>query len=289
MKIQIANHPCFNEQKRHTHGRIHLPVAPLCNLQCNFCNRKYDCLNESRPGVTSSVLDPCQAIYYLETVLKLKRISVVGIAGPGDPFANPGETLKTLRLVRDRYPDMLLCVATNGLSIGPYIDELVNLEVTHITITVNAVRPEVGEKIYAFVDYNNRRLGPYAGAKVLIEKQQEAIKRLTDSGVMVKVNSIIIPGINEQHIEEIARKMSELNADIMNCMPYYRNSGCVFGNIPEPASETISVVRKKAGKFMSLMNHCQRCRADAAGLLDERHSADMVKIMQQSKAFACTI
>ncbi len=51
-------HPCFNEEAKHTSARVHLPVAPKCNIQCNYCNRKFDCVNESRPGVTSSVLAP---------------------------------------------------------------------------------------------------------------------------------------------------------------------------------------------------------------------------------------
>jgi nitrogen fixation protein NifB len=42
-------HPCFSENARHTTGRIHLPVAPKCNIQCNFCDRKYDCIMNQGP------------------------------------------------------------------------------------------------------------------------------------------------------------------------------------------------------------------------------------------------
>ena len=112
--MDLKNHPCFNDKVRHLFARVHLPVAPKCNVQCNFCNRKFDCVNESRPGVSSAVLSPGQALAYLEKMMeKMPNISVVGIAGPGDPFANPDETMETLRRVRERYPEMLLCVATN--------------------------------------------------------------------------------------------------------------------------------------------------------------------------------
>lgn len=46
------HHPCFNAGARHRVGRIHLPVAPKCNMQCNYCNRDFECVNESRPGVS---------------------------------------------------------------------------------------------------------------------------------------------------------------------------------------------------------------------------------------------
>jgi nitrogen fixation protein NifB len=125
MSTEFSNHPCFSAEARHRHGRVHLPVAPRCNMQCNFCNRKYDCLNESRPGVTSTVLTPEQALDYTRHVLhKRPETAVVGIAGPGDPFANPEETMETLRLVRSEFPRIMLCVATNGLALAPYIDDL---------------------------------------------------------------------------------------------------------------------------------------------------------------------
>ncbi|HOV13664.1 MAG TPA: radical SAM protein, partial [Spirochaetota bacterium] len=150
--MNLENHPCFNDSLRHKFGRVHLPVAPKCNIQCNYCDRKYDCMNESRPGVTSRVLSPNQALTYLDKILeKLPNITVVGIAGPGDPFANPVETMETLRLVRAKYPDMMLCLATNGLNILPYIDELAELNTSYFTITINAIKSDIASKIYAWI------------------------------------------------------------------------------------------------------------------------------------------
>ena len=125
----IHKHPCFNIHAKGTCGRVHLPVAPDCNIKCNYCNRKYDCVNESRPGVTSSVLSPDQAVRYLERVLeKAPNITVAGIAGPGDAFATPEATMETLRLIRERFPEIILCLATNGLKVGPYIRQTCRIE-----------------------------------------------------------------------------------------------------------------------------------------------------------------
>ena len=68
------DHPCFNAKAHRTTGRIHLAVAPKCNIQCRYCDRKYDCANESRPGVTSAVLTPDQAMVHLEEMLTKERI-----------------------------------------------------------------------------------------------------------------------------------------------------------------------------------------------------------------------
>jgi nitrogen fixation protein NifB len=272
MEINYANHPCFDDTARHTHGRVHLPVAAKCNIQCNFCNRKFSCVSENRPGVTSTILTPMQALVYLNRVIrKLSNINVVGIAGPGDPFANPNETIGTFRLIRDLYPhpSLMLCVATNGLNVLPYVDELVELKVSHVTITINAVDPKIGADVYAWVRYNKRVYTGEEGAGYLLENQLEAITRLKEKGILVKVNSIIIPGVNDFHIEAIAEKVASLKADVLNCIPIYSVEKTPFYTIQPPSTKKVSDIRKKASKHIKQMNHCTRCRADAVGLLDE--------------------
>ena len=267
--INLDIHPCFNAKVKGQFGRVHLPVAPKCNILCNYCNRKFDCVNESRPGVTSSVLSPTQAIAYLERVLEAEpRITVAGIAGPGDPSANPKETLETLRLIRQRFPELLLCLASNGLGIAPYLDELAELQVSHVTITVNTVDPEIGAKIYSWVRDGKVIYRGLKAAEVLLARQLEAIRGLKARGIVVKINTIIIPGINDHHVEAVARKMKELGVDLLNCMPVYPNADTPFGDIPEPTPGEMTAIQAAAEEFLPQMRHCTRCRADAVGLLD---------------------
>ncbi len=276
--MNLDHHPCFNVKAHKAFGRVHLPVAPQCNIQCKFCNRKYDCVNESRPGVTSAILTPAQAMLYLKEVLKQKpNISVVGIAGPGDPFANAEKTLETFRLVRKVYPEMLLCVASNGLNLLPYLDELARLKVSHVTVTINAVDPIVGAKIYSWMRVGRKVLRAADGAKILLERQLAAVKGLKERGILTKVNTILLPGINDGHIEEVAKTMGDLDVDIFNCMPYYPNAGSAFEYLPEPTAEQLERIRKSAGKYVKQMRHCTRCRADAVGLLGEAPSPGLMK------------
>ncbi|TIR84472.1 MAG: nitrogenase cofactor biosynthesis protein NifB, partial [Mesorhizobium sp.] len=82
---KIKDHPCFSEEAHHYFARMHVAVAPACNVQCNYCNRKYDCANESRPGVVSEKLTPDQALRKVIAVAnEVPQLSVLGIAGPGD-------------------------------------------------------------------------------------------------------------------------------------------------------------------------------------------------------------
>jgi nitrogen fixation protein NifB len=266
----LDNHPCFNPAACRSFGRVHLPVAPRCNIQCNFCNRKFDCVNETRPGVTSAVLSPAQAMVYLEEVFARRgNIAVVGIAGPGDPFANPRETMETLARVRARFPETLLCIATNGLEIMPHVEELQRLKVSHVTLTINAIDPAIGAKIYAWMRVGKRVVRSQEGAEIILDRQLAAIEALKQRGIMVKVNSIILPGINETHIQNVAHLMGQLGVDLFNAMPYYPNAGSNFEHLAEPDQTQVEAIRRQAAVHVKQMRHCTRCRADAVGLLGE--------------------
>ena len=266
----INTHPCFNEDAKGKYARVHLPVAPKCNIQCNYCNRKYDCVNESRPGVTSGVLSPQKAVFYLkELSASIDNISVIGIAGPGDPFANPEETMQTLREVSKEFPEKIFCLSTNGLDLEPYIDEIATLRVSHVTLTINAVNPEISAGIYRWVRFNKKVYRGVAGAALLLERQLRCIPLLKARGIVVKINSIIIPGVNDFHIPEVAKVCKELGADIMNCIPLIPTADTPFEDIEKPTPVMIMRVREYAKDYLPMMTHCARCRADAAGMLGQ--------------------
>jgi nitrogen fixation protein NifB len=213
---------------------------------------------------------------YLEEVFERKgNIAVVGIAGPGDPFANPRETLETLTRVRARFPEVILCVATNGLNLPPYLDDLERLKVSHVTVTVNAVDPVIGAKIYSWMRVGQKVVPAGEGAALLLTRQFEAIKGFKARGIIVKVNSIILPGINEDHIPQVARRMAELDVDLFNAMPYYPNAGSEFEYLPEPDKQTVHAIRDQAAGYVKQMRHCTRCRADAVGLLGETSDPEL--------------
>ncbi len=281
MSLELKNHPCFNETVRHSVGRVHLPVAPRCNVQCNFCNRSFDCVNESRPGVTSSLLSPEQALAYLDYMLAKKpNITVVGIAGPGDPFANPVETLETLKLVRARYPQMLLCLASNGLNVPDFVDDLAKLQVAHVSLTVNTLRVATAAKIYSWVRFGKRVFTQEEGAAILLKNQEETIKRLKAHNIIVKINTVVIEGINDQEVPEIAEQMHALGVDIMNPMPMVANQLAAFGPAQVPSATTMQRVRQAISAELPLMSHCARCRADAAGLIGESMTAEELETIK---------
>lgn len=277
LEEKTASHPCFNGCAT-GNARIHLPIAPKCNISCNYCLRKYDCPNESRPGVTTKVLTPMQALErYKEAKEKVPNLTVVGIAGPGDALANFEETKETLTLIREYDPDVTFCLSTNGLMLPLYASELVELGVSHVTVTMNAVDPKIGAKIYRFVEYMGTKFEGESAASILLANQLTGIKYLTKRGLVVKVNIVMLKGINDEHIPTVVKKVKELNGTITNIMQMIPVKGSVFEDLPLVSHQEVMQMRKSCEVDLKQMYHCKQCRADAVGTLGDDRSIEFSK------------
>jgi nitrogen fixation protein NifB len=271
----LHGHPCFGGD-RHKFGRLHLAVAPACNIQCAFCVRKHDCVAESRPGVTSKVLTPKQALQRVRLVMedpKLREvIRVVGIAGPGDPLANEA-TFETFRLVRQAFPDLLTCLSSNGLLLPERFPDLLGFGLHSLTVTINAMDPEVGARIYSDVRLHGQLLEGVAGARVLVANQIEGVGLAARHGIVTKVNTVLIPGVNEDQIPLIARAALSLGATVMNIMPLIPQGA--FASIPPPSEVHLRQVRDANSQIIPQFRHCSQCRADAIGLIADKSCGGM--------------
>ncbi|GHT75141.1 putative nitrogenase cofactor biosynthesis protein NifB [Spirochaetia bacterium] len=258
-------HPCLDgcgAQGGAKYGRLHLPVSSRCNIQCRFCRRAFN-REEDRPGVTHGILKPGLAVEKVAKALELcPEITVVGIAGPGDTLATM-EAIETFSVVHARYPELIMCMSTNGLMLSEYAGKLDEAGVRSVTVTVNAVDPETLFRIVSHVTYQGVTYRDAAGSKLLIEKQLEGIQRASEFAV-VKVNTVLIPGVNDHHIAEIAETVSAAGANIYNIIPLIPQHE--FSETPAPTCDDLNAARKAAEQYVPVFRHCQHCRADAVGV-----------------------
>jgi nitrogen fixation protein NifB len=249
----ICDHPCFSEKAHNKNGRLHLPVSPACNIQCRFCTRANN-NSEDRPGVAAGLIRPEEAVDVVKRALELcPQIKVVGIAGPGDTLAT-NHAIDTFRLVHAAFPDLIMCLSTNGLNLPGKAQELWDAGVRTVTVTVNAVKPEVLEKVVSWV----------SDGRDLIAAQLKGIRECADIGITVKVNTVLIPGINDTHVGETARAVSEAGAVRHNIIPLIPHNE--FSDIPPPTCAQIEKARQEAGRYIEQFRHCRHCRADACGI-----------------------
>lgn len=271
---KTLSHPCYNSGA-HEYARMHIPVAPKCNISCNYCSRKYDCPNESRPGVTSEVLTPEQALLkYKEVKNKIPNLKVLGIAGPGDALANFEETKKSIELIKEYDPEVTFCLSTNGLMLPFFADELIRLGVSHITVTINTIDPKIGAKLYREVNYLGQKLTGEEGAAVLLQNQLSGLRYLASKGIVCKVNIVMVKGVNDEKIPDVVKKVKECGAFITNIMQMIPAPGSKFQQMPLVSQIELNDMRKKCEADLKQMYHCKQCRADAIGTLSQDRSIE---------------
>lgn len=258
----FRDHPCFGPCKLNR-GRIHLPVAPGCNIECRFCDRKIN-QGEQRPGVTSTVIEPEEAPRFIQAALeRCPELKVVGIAGPGDTLATD-RALKTFRIINSEFPDLIKCMSTNGLLLEEKASDVIEVGIDTLTVTVNAVDPAVEARLNNRIMYHGKIYEGEEGARILIGHQLSGIKKVAAAGVIVKVNTVLVPGINDTHIEDIAFSVKEAGAVMYNIIPLIPQHE--LSDVPAPTCAELNAAREAAEPFITVFRHCQHCRADAVGV-----------------------
>ena len=255
-------HPCFNEKMHDKVGRAHVPVAPKCNIFCNFCTRDIN-NEEDRPGVTSCIMKPDDAIAHIDDVTADGPISVVGVAGPGDSLANE-ETFEFFEKMAEKHPDLIKCMSTNGLLLPKYADRLAELGVNSVTVTINAIDPDIAVDIYSFIKYGGKVYKDYDAVKILIQNQLDGVEKAAANGMVVKVNSVLIPGLNDEHIVEIAKEVKNRGASLMNILPLIPLGK--MKNYSRPDCSMMESVREQVEEIIPVFRACTQCRADAYGI-----------------------
>lgn len=263
MRPELRQHPCLDAGAHNKYGRVHLPVSPVCNIQCKFCRR---CFNkwEERPGVSRQILTPNEAVSIVDKALGLcPDITVVGIAGPGDSLAS-NHAIDTFREVHKKHPKLIKCLSTNGLLLPEKVKDLVDVGVSTLTVTVNAVDVDILTNICSQIVLDGSVYTGKEAATRLIDAQTVGIMEAHNSGIFVKINTVLIPGINDSHIGEIAKITSNLGASKINIIPLI--SQFEMSDINAPDCMMLNEARISAEQHIEVFRHCKHCRADACGI-----------------------
>ncbi|MDR2339623.1 MAG: radical SAM protein [Deltaproteobacteria bacterium] len=261
--MDSQRHPCFSTSCQPKAGRLHLPVSPFCNIFCRFCRRGIS-QSEELPGNAMTVMSPGDALGVVGTALRLcPDIRVVGVAGPGEPLAGP-EALDALGLVKREHPGLIACLSTNGLMLEASMERLLAAGVEALTVTINALDPETLQRINRGVLSEGVFVGGVKGQGILIAAQERGIKAAAKNSMTIKVNSVLVPGVNDRHIPEIARRAKEWGASMLNVIPLIPSRGLKSARAPSP--EEYARVSEEAGRHLPVKGNCRRCRADACGV-----------------------
>ena len=268
----VERHPCFNDVAHDRVGRVHLPVAPRCNIQCNYCEHRM-CTGIQHPGWAAKVMSVTEAVELVDSIVEERRDFdfVVGVAGPGDALANE-QTLETLATVHQRYPQLTTCLCTNGLLLEDNLEAMAAVGVGTFTVTVNAADSRGGEQVYSWVEYLGKVCRGEEAASLLVARQFRGIEKAIAAGFNVKVNTVLIPGVNDDHLPELACRLREVGVNLMNIIPLIP-AGLMKGRAA-PDCDQLRKARLVCEGIIPQFRRCEQCRADVI-FLPERDASSV--------------
>jgi nitrogen fixation protein NifB len=160
---------------------------------------------------------------------------------------------------------LILCLSTNGLLLPACAEELHALGVRTLTVTLNAVDPALGERIYSHADTGEGVLVGREAAAALLARQLEGIRRAAGVGITVKINSILIPGVNDDgHLEQVAHTGHAAGAQVQNITPLIPLGR--FRGLEPPTCAELYRTRARCEQIIPQFRLCRQCRADAVGV-----------------------
>jgi nitrogen fixation protein NifB len=102
------------------------------------------------------------------------------------------------------------------------------------------------------------------GAKILSERQLLGLEMLTARGILCKVNSVMIPGINDRHLVAVNKAVKSRGAFLHNIMPLISapEHGTVFGLAGQrgPTAQELKDLQDSCEGEMNMMRHCRQCQ-----------------------------
>ena len=218
-----------------------LPVAP----------RPFSRIRFEQIDAPVRPVPPAGAMNWLEENLEQGAdIKAINIDGPGDPLCEINPTLETLLLVGQKYPDIKLSVTTLGLNAEKQAKSLAEAGVTSVILLVNAVEQKVANRLYSWIRPGRKTIPLSQATEFLMAEQQHAVTVFKKKNFTVTARTTVYPGVNDNHIEEIAERMAELGADAMQLVPCRNSKGMEEPLLTAPTSKAMQQFQKTAAKYL---------------------------------------
>ena len=114
------------------------------------------------------------------------------------------------------------------------------------------------------IEYEGKVYKGHEAVEILIKNQLEGVEKASENGMVVKVNSVLIPGVNDEHIVEIAREVKKRGASLMNILPLIPLGK--MKDLQRPDCSMMEQVREHVEEIIPVFRACTQCRADAYGI-----------------------
>ncbi|MBV5316582.1 MAG: hypothetical protein JZU50_02125 [Desulfobulbaceae bacterium] len=186
---------------------LSLPIASqaVCRLRST---------PEAKAG---QVFSPAEALLACE---RQEALVGVELGGPGDPLATIAATLETIALLRARFPELRISLATLGFNGAEHAADLAAAGLDQVNLLVDTLDGATAEKLYAWIRPGKKNMVLPKAVAQLLEEQPKTVQAMAGAGVTVSLRTTVYPGLNAHQAVTIAETMAALGAKEMELLPF---------------------------------------------------------------------
>ena len=159
---------------------IRLSVTDRCNLRCNYCMPENIVFAPKK-----ELLSYEEMLFILETLRKngFRKVRITG----GEPLARKNLMFFLRELSTLGFEEITL--TTNGVLINDYLEELIELGITRLNLSLDTLLKEKFKTITRKDDF---------------DVVMQSLNRMLDLNMIVKLNAVVMHGVNDDEIESLA-------------------------------------------------------------------------------------
>ena len=183
------------------HNYLRISLTEKCNLRCTYCMPE-----QGVPLTPSTQLMTADEIYQIAKIFVRHGVTKIRLTG-GEPlvrkdFKEIVEKLATL--------DTSMALTTNAVLIDRFLPTLKAASIQKINVSLDTLRPERFQKITL---------------KATFEAVQQNIERLLQEGFELKLNVVLLKGVNDDEIIDFIKltESKPLSVRFIEFMPFDGN------------------------------------------------------------------
>jgi len=201
---------------------IRVSVTSRCNFRCLYCmpNTPFDWIPHEK------VMRYEEMFEFLKLAIDegVKKIRLTG----GEPLLRKDLDV-FVKMLNDYKPSLDLALTTNGYYLPEYAEKLKQAGLKRVNISLDSLKPEVAKKI---------------AQKDVLEKVLKGIDEALKVGLNVKLNTVVMKGINETEILDLL-EFAKQKGIIIRFIEFMENERAYPGIKRVEADEILKKISKK--------------------------------------------
>lgn len=184
------------------HSYLRISLIEHCNLRCTYCMP-----SEGVPLMPRSHLMSYEEVYQLASLFVKHGVSKIRLTG-GEPLIR-----KDIPVILEKLSGLpaRLSITTNAVTVDRHIEALKRFGVNHINVSLDSLQREKFKKITLRDDF---------------EKVYSNLKLLIDQGFNVKLNMVVMKGVNDNEVVNFIEmsKAWPISVRFIEFMPFDGNN-----------------------------------------------------------------